>query len=206
MIRKIFILILLLNLGCQPKPTSQIKQASIRKEAIELNNIALALAQKDEKDSVLKAIELFDSAIKIQPDYFYAHWNKMAYQNQLGLYSDGYMTLQELEKIAPQNAFFKTMDGAYLDRNGDSLGAVDKYNEAEKLFVGYLDTLTYDPQSTNETNRAINLKLLGKDEKANEILKKIEKELTEPSLKEHVQTLILSTRRDLLYSDFRENK
>ena len=169
-------------------------------KAQELNNRGVKLALTLNEDSILKAISMLDQATKIQPDYYLAHWNKFIYQNQLGLTKDALTTLKDLEKLTPENPDWKVELGIFMEVNGDSLKAREKYVEADRLYKSILDTLTSktEPYQMILTNRAVNLKLLGYENEGDKILKEISSKQADTTLKELFECFVTLTRKELI--------
>jgi tetratricopeptide (TPR) repeat protein len=198
--RQIFYILAIFTFISCGQTGNQSDKISIDEKAKELNNRGVELAMTFDNDSILKAIELFDRATIIQPDYYLAYWNKFVYQNQLGLSKQAYITLQNLEKLKPENPDLKVTDGIFLELNGDSLAARKKFIEADKIYKTILDTLTEnaDPLQTILTNSAVNLKLLGQVNKGDQILKEISRKMTDENFKQMVDNFATMTRQELI--------
>ncbi len=195
----IFILTILIFISCG-QTEKQKDESQIDKRAIELNKKGIELAMTFDNDSIKKAIELFDRATKIESEYYLAYWNKLVNQNQLGQKNEAFETLKKLEELRPNNPDLKVTAGIFLALNGDSLSARQKFLEADKIYTSIIDTLTQktDPYQTTLTNKAVNLKLLGQEAKANKILKAVKTEMTDDNLKEMIESYITMTRTELL--------
>ena len=85
----------------------------------------------------------------------------------------------------------------------DTISSVKQYSQAEKLFASVLDTMNVkkDPDFTLESSRAINLILLGEDERAKKIIQKISEKASTPQLREMYKGM-LQTKREMLFSNF----
>ncbi len=172
----------------------------VDERAKELNNKGIELAMTFNNDSILKAIELFDLAIELQPDYYLAHWNKFVYQNQLGQKSEAFETLKKLETIRPNNPDLKATAGVFIELSGDSLTARQKFLHADQIYTIILDTLTNktDPHKMTLMNKAVNLKFLGREDEGNKILEDIKAETDDENLKEMFESFIRMTRKELI--------
>jgi len=168
--------------------------------AKELNNKGVELASTFNNDSIKKAIQLFDQATEIQPDFYLAFWNKFVYQNQLGLKNEAFITLERLEELRPTNPDLKVTAGILIELKGDSLSARQRFLEADQIYTSIIDTLTRktDPYQTTLTNKAVNLKFLGQEDEANKILKAIKTEISDDNLKEMIESFISMTRKELI--------
>lgn len=167
-----------------------------------LNDSAVALASTSNHDKKLEAVKLLDKATEIQPDYYLAHWNKMAYQNELGLTKDAFLTLKKLEELRPEYPDLKVIAGIFLELNKDSLKARNKFLEADKIYQAILDTLSKgaDPYQTTLMNKAVNLKFLGREKEGNEILAGIQQGQTDENLRGMIEEFIRMSRRELMES------
>jgi tetratricopeptide (TPR) repeat protein len=194
-----YILTILTFISCgETKKKEEANQ--IDKRAIELNDKGIELAMTFDNDSIKKAIELFDQATKIEPDYYLAYWNKLVFQNHLGQKTEAFKTINKLENIRPNNPDLKVTKGVLIELNGDSLSARQKFLQADKIYTSILDTLTNktDPQKMTLMNKAVNLKFLGREDEGNKILEDIKTETKEENLKEMFETLIRMTRKELI--------
>lgn len=172
----------------------------VDERAKELNNRGIELTMNFNNDSILKAIELFDQATALQPDFYLAYWNKFVYQNQLGQKSEAFETLKKLETISPNNPDLKATAGVFIELSGDSLAARQKFLQADQIYTSILDTLTNktDPQKMTLMNKAVNLKFLGLEDEGNKILENIKAETNDENLKEMFETFIRMTRKELI--------
>lgn len=196
-----FIWSLFIFLACSTNEKN-IYDSENKKKAIELNNKGIELASNLNADSIEKAIELFNQATQLDPDYYLAYWNKYVYQNQLGKKKDALETLTKLEDLKPNNADLKVTAGIFLELNGDSLSARQKFLVAEELYFKTLDTVELNSNTYYSilTNKAVNLKYLGQNDEANKLLIKVKNETNEESLKEMTTYFISLSRKELLKS------
>ncbi len=170
----IYIFSLTLLFSC----TSKVEESEIDKKAAQLNEEALNLYQNFilNKDSVLKAITLLDKAIEIEPNYFVAFHNKIAFQIKLGQVEEAINTCKRIEKLRPNSEETKVMIGILHYSNGDTISANKKYNEANLLCQKKLDTLSNESEEEFriKTNKAIVLKFLNREKEANEIFRSVD--------------------------------
>jgi len=175
----------------------------VNEEAMNFNNKGIQLASTFENDSILKAIELFDKAIELQPDFLSAYWNKFIFLNQLGKTDDAFKTIKAIEKLRPDNPDYKLQVGIFTELSGDSITARKYYIKAEKIYENILDTLTKsnDELSTYQStlmSKAINLKLLGQEREATNILKNISQNITNDDYKNMVDNFIVMNRKEII--------
>ena len=110
------------------------QENNYNKKAKQLNDSAIAMGLLGDTAKVMAAIQLLNEATNIQPDYYLAYWNKLAFQCQLGLMDDVFTTLKIMEQISPENPDLKTRLGVFYERyKKDAIQAQVKYNEAEVL-------------------------------------------------------------------------
>lgn len=174
----------------------------IDERAKELNNKGIELSMTFNDDSIKKAIELFNQATDLQPDFYLAHWNKFVYQNQLGLKSEAFETLKELETLRPTNPDLKVTAGIFIELSGDSITARQKFLQADQIYSTILDTLTNttDPHKITLTNKAINLKFLGREDEGNKILENTRNETDDENLRDMIEMYLRMTRKELIHS------
>ncbi len=165
-------LMLFLMIACQqvnhPKKINQLNS-----KAVVLNQKAWKLATTyPEKDSIEKAFRLFNRAIQIEPVFFGAYWNKFQVQKMVGKMDAAKQTIREVEHLRPGDPDLKLTAGIFWEQLEDSVQAVKKYEIASQIYTKIMDTMSRSNQVYIKArmNQAINLKLLGKNSKTNEIL------------------------------------
>ena len=195
----IYILTILTFISCGQTENKKEKNL-VDERAKELNNRGIELTMTYNNDSILKAIDYFNQATELQPDFYLAHWNKFVYQNQLGQITEAFETLKKLETIRPNNPDLKATAGVFIELSGDSLTARQKFLKADQIYTSILDTLTNetDPQKMTLMNKAVNLKFLGREDEGNKILEDIKAETKDENLKEMFETFIRMTRKELI--------
>src|SRR5699024_3898306 len=187
---------------------SQTGKNNIDQEAVELNNEAQELVMNagSSKDSILDAIELYNKAIQIQPDYYAAYWNKYTALDKLGKNKDGLKTLMDLEKAGVKNplkeAYLKSIIGVLIERQGDSINAQKKYKQADSIYRKVLDTLSKNNPDywLRQGQRALNLQLLNNSQEVDILLSKMKAEITDSDLvhKAMIQDIATRTRKEIL--------
>ncbi len=195
----IYIMTILTFISCGQTENKKEKNL-VDERAKELNNRGIELTMTYNNDSILKAIDYFNQATELQPDFYLAHWNKFVYQNQLGQITEAFETLKKLETIRPNNPDLKATAGVFIELSGDSLTARQKFLKADQIYMSILDTLTNetDPQKMTLMNKAVNLKFLGREDEGNKILEDIKAETKDENLKEMFETFIRMTRKELI--------
>jgi len=158
--------------------TSEKNKNIENKKAIEFYEKARNLYAEftTERDTILKAMALLDSAILLNPQYISAYVSKQSYQMRLGEYENALSTVKIVEKLDPDNADLKTMAGIYYMINNDNNSAEIKLLQADSLWNIALDTIS----SNNDMallhvlmNKGTILKFLGKETEANNLFNRI---------------------------------
>lgn len=200
----LFVLLLFFIAAC----SSQKGKNNIDEEAVELNKEAqdLVINGGSSKDSILEAIELYNKAIQIQPDYYAAYWNKYTALDRLGKHKEGLKTLMDLEKAGIKNplqeAYLKSIIGVLIERQGDSINAQKKYKQADNIYRQDLDTLSKNNPDywLRQGQRALNLQLLNDSQKVDNLLSKMKAEITDSDLvhKAMIQDIATRTRKEII--------
>src|SRR4051812_13855444 len=97
-----FYLLLLAFVSCD----SEKPKRKINPQARALNDTACMISRSGKAEDVLRAITLLDSATAIDPDYFTAYWNKMAFLNETKQYSRSLRAVKELNRLHPNDPVF----------------------------------------------------------------------------------------------------
>lgn len=158
-------------------------------------------------DSLRYAVSLLDSATSLDAAYAKAYLLKQTYQIRLGKYADALKTLDTLQHLKPHNAQLKSMEGLLHRLRGDTEQARAAWRKSDSLWTAQLDTVS----SGNDWGRigmllgkAANLKLLGKEQKANRIYRHILKDTSfekeqYKGMKKTIDTLFLQQSQEEFY-------
>lgn len=125
-----------------------------------------------ERDTVLKALALLDSAIRLDPQYKEAYILKQVYQARLGEYGEALKTLETLQTFGPHNADALSVGGVYALMLDDNDQAEKMLRQADSLWAQELDTLAPDNEMRLLhilVNRASANRLLGNESGANDL-------------------------------------
>lgn len=164
--------ILLLANSCSEPEAEKRK---INPQARALNDTACMISRSGKAGDVLRAVELLDSATKIDPDYFTAYWNKMAFLNELKQYSRSLGAAKELSRLKPNDPVFYVTIGTLCEKTGDTVSATNYFERGLTLFNTELDTM--NPKTKKYEfllmNKGIDLVMLGREKEGNEILQKM---------------------------------
>jgi len=169
-------------------------------EAVALNDSAVLLARNFDSTQIEAAIGLWQKALALQPGFYAARWNKMIFENHLGRREATYESLQQLEALRPESGDVKAMTAIFLELNGDSLQAREKFIEAYKSYKKQLNVLapsTRDFQNLLITY-AVNLKFLGLEQDANNLLEEIKNRPGNEDIRDLAENFQLKTRADLM--------
>jgi tetratricopeptide (TPR) repeat protein len=169
-------------------------------KAKELNDKGVELAMSFQNDSIKRAIELFNQAIDLQPDFYLAYWNKFVFQNQLGQKSEAFETLKKLETLKPNNPELLVTTGIFIELRGDSSTARQKFLKADQIYTSIIDTLSQKTVTYQMTltSKAVNMKFLGQEDEANKIFENVISQNSNSNLKEMSEKLKTMTRKELM--------
>lgn len=198
--------LLVLLMSC--KPSLENNKTQVNSDVISLNDRAFELASFKSDDSISLAIEVLDSAIKLQPDHFYSHYNKMFYQNELGRRSDAAITAQIVSELKPFNPLLLMVSGLLKEVIDDTTLTQQKYSNSKVIFKNMLDTI---PQSSARYGMfqffyGVNLKLLYCDQASDSVFKIISQDssLGFEFQRQKAKKYIIMTRKEMIL-DYIEN-
>ena len=156
---------------------------TIDRRIIELNNYGVKLHLTFQKDSMLKAIKVFDKAIEIKPDYYLSYINKTSLQNNMGDLKGAINTLNNAKKVFPNSSEIKFKLAIYTEKSGDSIKAQYLYKDMGNEYEKVIDTLNVSKKENYKFFKGyiFNLILLKQNSKADSILMRI-KYLDEPEI------------------------
>jgi tetratricopeptide (TPR) repeat protein len=86
------------------------------------------------RDSLAKAIRLYDEAIKIDSTYSLAYWYKAAYLNEIGEKEEASRVYLSAEKYNLSNPYYYTPVGISLEKHGKVQEAHRIYEKVKQLF------------------------------------------------------------------------
>ena len=154
---------------------------SVNQCVIDLNNRALEVASYNDKDSIKLAIVLLDSAIEIQPEHFYSHYNLLIFQNELGLTKEAAKTSEEVSKLRPKNPILLMNSVILNEFIGDTTFAHNTYLQSKSLFEYVFDSIQgkSDYYKILQYFYAIDLRLLNHNNKSDSVFKIICQDTTE---------------------------
>jgi tetratricopeptide (TPR) repeat protein len=174
--------------------------------AVKLNDQAMLLVSFIENpDSARKAIQLLDSATKIDSSYFLAYYNKLMFFSQLNLNDEGLRTLNKLIVLRPYAHDLYMMCGLWYERIGHSDSSQSYFEKSLSICNTVLDSMSIKNKDYFMLvgNKAINLTMLGDSLTANGLLKNLYDSLPEDSKfgnveKDYIYSLIGKSKSEIL--------
>ena len=166
-------------------------------DPIELNKQAMECFQHGD---LVRANRLLNQAIELDSHYLLAYQNKLMVLNSLGEKAQLLQINKKLLELTPNDPNNLVRLGIMYELQNDSATATNYFLSADSLFKIILDTLNQesDPQFSIAMNRAQNLKLLGNDSTANELLVEIRGKLKQAYLQEVVDFYISMSKQDFI--------
>jgi len=190
--RILILLIAACLFSCKQKGTAQ---STIHKkynpEAVKLSNSALKMAQSsygaDRPQALTNAIALFNKALSIDSNYYWACYNKLAFQLELKQYQDALVTDKQLVRISPYKL-------------GDTLSGNECFKKALSLYNNLLDTMSEKNKHYNDIklNKAVALIMTGQQIKGNPILKQLYNTTTDTSYRQYYLLYMNKSRKQIL--------
>jgi len=109
--------------------------------APELNDQALYTFQhyNSIQDSVRQSLSLLDEAIAKNPGFITARMNKISILSIMGLSNEMYYELEKARKVLTSDPELACIQGYLLDRTGREKEAMEKYQEADKMYQALID-------------------------------------------------------------------
>jgi tetratricopeptide (TPR) repeat protein len=143
-------------------------------KAMQLSDSAVNLAMQSQTNYDV-AIALLDQATKIDSNCYLAFGNKLSFQVGLKRYKDALLTAKNLIRIKPENPDGHVMAGGIYWKLEDSVSSIEHFTKAAVFFDKILDTMKTSNKmyETFLLNKAVNLILLGQDQKGDKILKEL---------------------------------
>jgi tetratricopeptide (TPR) repeat protein len=199
---KIYIISICLMLGtiisCHSQEKKDLKNDKI---AQALNDTAILLFQKYnyQEDSLKKAIQLLEKAIKVDSTYAIAYSNKVSILCSLGDCQAALRTLEKLITFKKTNPTVFIIEGHILEKTGDIDKAIQKYKTADSLYDVQIESKTNVTQ--NKLGKAyLQLFLKGKED-ATIAFNKIKKDVPSQDAELMTET-IYDFDRDKFISEF----
>jgi tetratricopeptide (TPR) repeat protein len=176
--------------------------------AIRLNDSAVSLIKYINKDSTQKAISLLDKATLIDSNYFLGYYNKRIFQTGLKQYNDAIKTTIDLIRIKPfANELYMT-GGLLYEITGDTISAKKYFEKSLSICNSVLDTMKSNNSNYEIVagNKAINLKMLGKEKEANKFLETLYEKQTDSNLKQAIMSWATKSKSEILEEMSRDDQ
>lgn len=196
-------MVLLVSSGCDRSSNPIDEKDILDPRAILLADSAGNIMTSYPDENMEDAIDLFNQAIVIQPDYYEAHLYKEVCLSRLGRKEEAFEALKARAALRPRTPHMTTAIGAYYDLHGDTAAAKAQYLAAEFYYSELQKPYTGEvyaglSRSGAYTDRALNLKLLGEEKKANELLEKIRDNHIHISIQAQIDAYLKMTREEYL--------
>jgi len=185
---------------------SEIKKPKVNPEAKRLNDSAFKIiaATWDYQ----KGLELLDLATRIDSNYFLGFSNKLAFQLQLKRYNDALISAKQLVRIRPNAPEPYTIAGVLYCMLGDTVTSKEYFQNALIYDDKILDTMNKSNKERYATflmGKAINLILIGEEEKGKTILRQLYEQPVfsgelDKMFKENLNSFINKSRREIIAS------
>ena len=196
-----FLLITLSACGQQ----SEKHKHSIDPRAGRLNDSALSIMMHSQDYN--KAIALLDQATAIDSNFYMAFWNKTNFQLELNQFDSALATAKNMNRIKPESPEYFFVAGIIYDKMRDTISSQKYFQESENLYEKILDTLNTSSKEYSNMlmNEAVNLKIIGQQQKGNDILKRLRENEKNGFQKEMLDSMINESKEQIL-DDFSQRK
>lgn len=187
--------------SCRPSP---LEPVTIDPRIIELQYEAMELYLHFNDDSTMKAIELLDQAIQIDPDHYMSYWTKHRFQVEVGQTSEALESLQRLEQLRPDDPQVLAAGGIYHARYGDSSLAMDRFRQSNEMYVQQLRYLIFDEEAREYVllNMAGNYIAIGEEQNGRRILRGLSDQTTNESFKKVLELVLSLSREQVLAGEW----
>ena len=196
-----FLLITLSACGQRPETHKHL----IDPKAGKLNDSALSIMEHSQDYN--KAIALLNQAIDIDSNFYLAYWNKTNFQLELNQFDSALATAKNLDRIKPESPEYFFFTGIIYYKMGDTIFSQKYFQELENCYEKILDTMnTSNKQYRNMLmTKALNLKIIGQQQKGNEILKTLRDSEKSDFQKEMIDSMMNESKERIL-DDFTQRK
>ena len=175
--------------------------------AVKFNNSAMAMVKYlKNADSSQKAVELLDSATRLDTNYYLGYFNKLMFLNSLKQYDKAILTTQNLIRLRPDAHDLYIIGGVFCEKNYDTISSKKYFQKSLEIFDFVLDTMSfkYNDYEMIMTNKAVNLIMLNRNAEANALLKKLGETQSDGTMKKITLSLMGLNKNQLIemyYSD-----
>lgn len=167
-------------------------------KAKQLNDSAVAIVMHSQDYN--KAVSLFDQATNIDSNYYTAYANKLSYQLGLRKFDKALVTAKNLNRIKPESPDYFVIAGIIYAEIGDKISSQKYFIEAATHYDKILDTMSKENKHYDDLlmNKAVNLILVGQQQKGNDILKQLYDKQKGGSYKEIIFSFMNKTRQEII--------
>ncbi|TWI95609.1 hypothetical protein JN11_04348 [Mucilaginibacter frigoritolerans] len=172
-----------------------------RKLAQALNDTAVSLFQKYgyQKDSLKKAVQFLDNAIKKDSTYTISYSNRVSILCGLGDCRGALETIEKLVRLRKADPVAITLEGHILEKTGDTFEAIQKYKTADSIYDSQIESKINIVQNKIDKSY-LQLFLKSKDD-AVAAFDRIKKEIPAKDAKQMTET-INDFDKDKFFNDF----
>ena len=154
-----------------------------------------------------KAIALLDQATRIDSNFYMAFWNKTNFQLELNQFDSALSTAKNLNRIKPESPNYFFVAGIIYDKMLDTISSQKYFQESENRYEKILDTMNTSSKQYRGMlmTKAANLKIIGQQQKGNDILKQLRDSEKDGFQKEMLDSMINKSKQQIL-DDFSQRK
>lgn len=150
-------------------------------------------------DSVLAAVRLLDKAVEIDSFYYNAWTNKLGYECQLRRFEEAMNTTGNITRIFPKSNDILFFRGILQFKFRHDREAIATFEKLVKIYDKEPNkNYSNDDLKTDLINKAIALKLIGKTDEGNEILRKLADKEHDPAVKKYIMSYISDSKETII--------
>jgi len=161
--------------------------------------VNLYLRYNQNKDSVLSAIRLEENALAIDSTYLIAWNSKLSFECQARRYNDALKTIKRMMNIFPGETDLAFFSGILAFRTGNNEEATIIFDQLIKTYNKITDENNNpDHLKTPELNKALALKLLGRNDESRQVLVNLSMKEHDLTVRRHINAYISKSREDII--------
>ena len=169
--------------------------------AKQLNDIAVSkyLKYNTTPDSIVAAIKLLDKAVSADSLYYSAWTSKLGYECQLKSYEAAIKTTGSIVRIFPKMNDILFFRGILQFKTRHEKEAIATLESLIKIYDNTPNKKKNNEDlKTDVINKAIAVKLIGKTEEGNAILRKLAEGEYDPAIKKYIASYITYSKADII--------
>jgi len=170
-----------------------------------LNDSALSIMERSQ--DYKKAIALLDQATRIDSNFYIAFWNKTNFELDMNEFDSALSTAKNLHRIKPGSPDYFFVEGIIYDKMRDTISSQKYFRESENRYETILDTMNTSSKQYRSMliTKAANLKIIGQEQKGNDLLKQLRDSEKDDFQKEMLDSMIIDSKEQIL-DDFSQRK